>query len=661
MEKRKWLWKRKFGEKSPGESESSGSMSSHSERYSDDQELVKEVSPGHNIQSPEVTSKAAFSDDEITETMIKSLTAKLSAALVNVSAKEDLAKQHAKVAEEAVAGWEKAENEAVSLKQQLDATVEQKLALEGRVSHLDGALKECVRQLRQSKDDQGEKIHESMFEMAHEWKSTRTDLENRIEQLQTELDEANNKSPVPVDNTDILLELQSLKQENDILKSELLSQSEELEIRIIERDLSAQVAETASKQNLESIKKVAKLEADCRRLQAIARKSSSINGPEPKSSASHCQLMNEKLMATSHCQYAVGSHMGMDIMDDFLEMERLASLPETQTKTDIQMVNEESLLKQKVEEMSNRVAELEENVRKIEEQKVELEKALTLSQDNLKEAETRLEEMESELANATESRELLEFQLMDMETERRTMSSNLDCLNQEVEKERSLSVEMAKKCKLLEEELTRKTQSLELEKAAISNTMSSNLDCLNQEVEKERNLSVEMTKKCKLLEEELTRKTQCMELEKAAISNAKSKIQQEDIDVAACKLSECQKTIASLGRQLESLATLEDFLIDTANIPGFSKAGANKHLWKLHSNEAITPKNVKGALLREASSAPLENGNIESPISSTSSSNSSSSGQHHHHHVSSGKTRNGFGKLFSRSKSAVQLEDPPKA
>lgn len=53
----------------------------------------------HNIQSPEVTSKAA-SDDE----SVKSLSEKLSEALVNIREKEDLVKQHAKVAEEAVSG-----------------------------------------------------------------------------------------------------------------------------------------------------------------------------------------------------------------------------------------------------------------------------------------------------------------------------------------------------------------------------------------------------------------------------------------------------------------------------------------------------------------------------------------------------------------------------
>lgn len=66
------------------------------------QETSKE-SPDHEKHSPEVTSKPASTDDEVKENL-KCLTAKLSAALVNVSAKEDLVKQHAKVAEEAVAG-----------------------------------------------------------------------------------------------------------------------------------------------------------------------------------------------------------------------------------------------------------------------------------------------------------------------------------------------------------------------------------------------------------------------------------------------------------------------------------------------------------------------------------------------------------------------------
>ena len=61
------------------------------------------ASPTNDTQSPEVTSKTAARDEDVNDS-IKTLTERLSAALVNVSAKDDLVKQHAKVAEEAVAG-----------------------------------------------------------------------------------------------------------------------------------------------------------------------------------------------------------------------------------------------------------------------------------------------------------------------------------------------------------------------------------------------------------------------------------------------------------------------------------------------------------------------------------------------------------------------------
>lgn len=61
------------------------------------------ASPVDNCQSPEVTSKSAGSGEEVHDDM-KNLKEKLSAALLNISAKEDLVKQHAKVAEEAVSG-----------------------------------------------------------------------------------------------------------------------------------------------------------------------------------------------------------------------------------------------------------------------------------------------------------------------------------------------------------------------------------------------------------------------------------------------------------------------------------------------------------------------------------------------------------------------------
>jgi len=55
------------------------------------------------IQSPTVSLEVETEKEELKDSM-KTLAEKLSAALANVSAKDDLVKQHVKVAEEAVAG-----------------------------------------------------------------------------------------------------------------------------------------------------------------------------------------------------------------------------------------------------------------------------------------------------------------------------------------------------------------------------------------------------------------------------------------------------------------------------------------------------------------------------------------------------------------------------
>lgn len=132
----------------------------------------------------------------------------------------------------------------------------------------------------------------------------------------------------------------------------------------------------------------------------------------------------------------------------------------------------------------------------------------------------------------------------------------------------------------------------------------------------------------------------------------------QNLEVAAAdRLSECQKTISSLARQLESLATLEDFLIDTANLPGLSggksvpKTGGE--LWKLHSNDTFMPKKTP-ILTKQTNNdcIPSINGDDnESPVSSSSSSTSSLS-----HFSGHSKSKNSFEKLFSRNKNGIQGE-----
>ncbi|XP_048431084.1 LOW QUALITY PROTEIN: filament-like plant protein [Pyrus x bretschneideri] len=702
---RKWLWKKKSSEKSSGETDSSGSVSSHSERYSDEQEALK-ASPNHDAQSPEVTSKAASSADDVSDSL-KSLTARLSAALVNVSAKEDLVKQHAKVAEEAVAGWEKAENEAAVFKSELEATIQQNLALEDRVSHLDGALKECVRQLRQAREEQEQTVQEAVLKKTRDWESTKLKLESLIVELQRNA-EANKAEASAFVDPHLSHKLQSLKKENSALKHQLLSQAEELEIMTIERDLSAQAAETASKQHLESIKKVAKLEAECRRLKALGSKTPVVN--DHKSSAASSIYVEscmdsqsdsgERLnMMEIDSQKMIGSEankrdltfsdswasalvaeldqlnnekavsrnlpapsIDIDLMEDFLEMERLASLPQTGNGTSCleseaivnQTNNEERALRAELEAMSHRTAELEDKLEKlqVEKERLEVENAeLEAMSHQAAELEDMLEKMEVE-------RENLEVENAELKT---ALAKSQECyVAAEFQlKEAEMKLEELQKELSIAKESKQTIESQLISMEAEAWTMSAKVDSLEAEVQRERALSAEIVVKCQDLEEELSRKNEEVKFQKTACSNGELKRKQEDLAVAAGKLADCQKTIASLGNQLKSLATLEDFLIDSGSLPGFTavapqvpKADEN---WKLHSNVTYSPKRDSVSKPADESSGPSVNRSRNEDNSPPSSSSSTSSTVLSTH-VSSEKNRNGFAKFFSRTKSGIRLE-----
>ncbi|CAL5368813.1 unnamed protein product [Camellia sinensis] len=733
MDRRSWLWRRKSSEKSPGETESSGSASSHSERFSDDQAWLN-----HHTQSPEVTSKAAPSD-ELNDS-VKTLSEKLSEALLNIRAKEDLVKQHAKVAEEAVSGWERAESEVLALKQQLEVATQKNSSLEDRVNNLDGALKECVRQLRQAREEQDQKIHEAVAKKTREWESTKSELESQLVELQSQHEATVAKSLTSID-PEFQTKLEAAEKENSALKLELLSRVEELEIRIIERDLSTQAAETASKQHLESIKKVARLEAECRRLKAGARKASSANdhrsvtassvyvesftdsqsdsgerllvvdnesrkfsGLEPNEcEPSHSdswasaliseldQFKNENAIRRN----VMVPSVDINLMDDFLEMERLAALPETESGSccpesgalSDQPHGGESHLKAELDAMINRTAELEEKLEKMEMEKVELEMAVTECQDQVKtsrdqlmdvelklvelqtrldmvneansaleaelgssnanrqsaeselvEVELKLVELQTQLSMANEARsafeaelgatnakrELAESQLMVVEAEIKTLLSKVGFLEEEVQKERALSGEAVIKCRKMEDE-----------------------------IQKERALSGEAVVKCRKMEDEILRMKHDVEIRNTASLSGDLKIKQDkELAIASSKFAECQKTIASLGRQLKSLATLEDFLMDSEKTTELPKEGSQfpedgPESLKLPSGDLHSPKNdSEDPKTISSCPGPLENGGEAGSLLSRSQQQA----------VTVEKSRNGFGKLFPRSNSRRQNE-----
>lgn len=108
--------------------------------------------------------------------------------------------------------------------------------------------------------------------------------------------------------------------------------------------------------------------------------------------------------------------------------------------------------------------------------------------------------------------------------------------------------------------------------------------------------------------------------------------------MAASKFAECQKTIASLGQQLKSLATLEDFLTDSETpleLIGEGTQGLknSREPLKLQFSERGDGTRLsKGGTERESSFS----------LNPT---------------IAFEKTQNGFGKFFPRSKSVSRNEN----
>lgn len=305
MERRSWPWKRKSSDKSSAEKaaaildSASGALTPAKAQV--DQDNYKK--PNYVQISVESYSHLTGLEDQVKtyeeqvqtlEEQIKELNENLSAANSEITTKENLVKQHTKVAEEAVSGWEKAEAEALALKGHLESVTLEKLTAEDRASHLDGALKECMRQIRNLKEEHEKNLQEVVLSKTKQWEKIKHEFEAKIVSLDQELlrsaadnaalsrslQERSNmlikiseeKSKAEADIEMLKSDIESCEREINSLKYELHVASKELEIRNEEKNMSVRSAEVANKQHMEGVKKIAKLEAECQRLRGLVRK-----------------------------------------------------------------------------------------------------------------------------------------------------------------------------------------------------------------------------------------------------------------------------------------------------------------------------------------------------------------------------------------------------
>ncbi|KAL5847798.1 hypothetical protein ACOSQ3_011322 [Xanthoceras sorbifolium] len=305
MDRRSWPWKRKSSsdkaEKaaaalldSAGVALPSAESQAEQDNYKKPTYVQISVESYSHLTGLEDQVKTYEEQVQTLEDQIKDLNENLSTAQSEITTKDNLVKQHTKVAEEAVSGWEKAEAEALALKNHLESVTLLKLTAEDRASHLDGALKECMRQIRNLKEEHEQKLQDVVVTKTKQWDKIRLELEAKIANLDQELlrsaAENDALSRSLQERSNMLMKINEEKQraeaEIELLKSniescereinsakyELHIVSKELEIRNEEKNMSMRSAEAVNKQHVEGVKKIAKLEAECQRLRGLVRK-----------------------------------------------------------------------------------------------------------------------------------------------------------------------------------------------------------------------------------------------------------------------------------------------------------------------------------------------------------------------------------------------------
>lgn len=180
------------------------------------------------------------------------------------------------------------------MRQQLESTMLLKLTAEDRASHLDGALKECMGQIRNVKEESERNLQEVIRTKAKQRDEMKLGLEAQVAELDGRLLQATAENAalsrslqehidtilsVNEEKSQANLEIEVLKRDINLyekdmnsLKYELHVVSKELDIRNQEKNMSMKSAEALNHQHLEDVKKISKLEAECQRLRGLVRK-----------------------------------------------------------------------------------------------------------------------------------------------------------------------------------------------------------------------------------------------------------------------------------------------------------------------------------------------------------------------------------------------------
>lgn len=191
-------------------------------------------------------------------------------------------------------GKEKAEAELLVVRKDLEHVLQEKFDANERISSLNAALKECMQQLNSIRDEREQRVQDAIMRTSEELEMARHRLEEnlsesskRIANLNVEnahlsktlmakealIEElTNRRSQVEAEFDALMTRLDSVEKENAFLRYEHRMLEKDLDVRNEEIEFSRRSTEASEKQQLECVKKIKRLEAECQRLRVLVRK-----------------------------------------------------------------------------------------------------------------------------------------------------------------------------------------------------------------------------------------------------------------------------------------------------------------------------------------------------------------------------------------------------
>ncbi|KAF6168974.1 hypothetical protein GIB67_038471, partial [Kingdonia uniflora] len=218
------------------------------------------------------------------ERSVKDLNAKLSSVLSECKANDDLAKNHAKVAEEALAvrlGGDGIRSR--SLKQEVDEALQKRREAEKRSAQLVAALKECIQQLSFVRKEQKQRVQDALQKMTLKHENVQKILEEKLSETNmsiAKLEAQSSNFSHSLQNKEKLID--DLNEQNSQAEAHLKALIDRInstekdnaslnyELRMLETELEFNRA--SHKHNLESAKKISKVETECQKLRVLVKK-----------------------------------------------------------------------------------------------------------------------------------------------------------------------------------------------------------------------------------------------------------------------------------------------------------------------------------------------------------------------------------------------------